>query len=460
MRNYFLTICFLFASILVYGQAGHIMHGVGAVNMSMGGAATAQPLDISGAMQWNPATLTSFDGSIIKLDVGLFKGTPTLYSSLPADGMGPGSPAVSGLTESELGISPMPALAFAWGKAESKHKFGISMFGVSGFGVDFPEETNNPFSPTFNPGENSNPILYPQQANGFGHLESSYMLLQVGFTWAYQVDEHFSIGVQPTINYSSLELSPSPLASPFDAQGNFLGGYPKTDNAVAYGFGGQLGLFYDSHKGFKAGISYKTPQYFSAFEFNNTYPDGSTGTNEFTMNFPAIYSIGLGYSKGDFDLALDYRYVEYSGTDGFEKSGWEIGGNGYPTGAVNGFGWENMSILSAGIQYKGIKRVPIRLGYTHSTNPIQDEQAMFSIPATAIIANAFQVGVSYEASEKFQFDLLGHYGVSDGKTSGQILNPMFISESNPLGKFPGSEVAYDMETWMFQVGVSYKFGKK
>ena len=36
-------------SALVYGQAGHVMQGVGAVNMSMGGAATAQPLDISGA---------------------------------------------------------------------------------------------------------------------------------------------------------------------------------------------------------------------------------------------------------------------------------------------------------------------------------------------------------------------------------------------------------------------------
>ena len=56
-------------SSMAMAQTGHLMQGVGAVNMSMGGAATAQPLDISGAMQWNPASLSVFDGSILKFDI-------------------------------------------------------------------------------------------------------------------------------------------------------------------------------------------------------------------------------------------------------------------------------------------------------------------------------------------------------------------------------------------------------
>ena len=43
------------------------MQGVGAVNMSMGGAATAQPLDINGAIHWNPATLSNFNGKILSV---------------------------------------------------------------------------------------------------------------------------------------------------------------------------------------------------------------------------------------------------------------------------------------------------------------------------------------------------------------------------------------------------------
>ena len=71
----------------MYAQSGHIMQGVGAVNMSMGGASTAQPLDISGTMQWNPAALSVFDTKEIKLDVGLFFSSPELSSSLPANMM-------------------------------------------------------------------------------------------------------------------------------------------------------------------------------------------------------------------------------------------------------------------------------------------------------------------------------------------------------------------------------------
>ena len=420
--------------------------------MSMGGAATAQPLDISGAMQWNPATLSTFEGSILKFDIGMFKGTPTLYSSFPFSTLNPGLPDVSGQTDSELGYAPMPALAFAWGKAESKHKFGVSAFGISGFGVDYPEEMNTLFdntgglNPYFNPAENSNQIVYPQQATGLGHIESSYMVMQVGFTWSYQISDKLSIGVQPTINHETLELSPNPLATP-------TAGYPKGDKASAIGYGGQVGVFYDTQKGFKFGASYKSPQYFEEFEFNNTYLDGSEETNNFTLDYPAIYSIGLGYSKSNFDLAIDYRHVAYSSTEGFEKSGWSN------SGSVQGFGWEDMSMVSVGLQYKGINKLPLRIGYTYSTNPIKDELAMFSVLATTMVSNAYQLGFSYEVSESFKLDGVYHYGTSDGKTSGNILNPSMVTAGNPLGKISGSEVAYDMETSMFQIGVSYIFGK-
>ncbi|NEW78691.1 MAG: hydrocarbon degradation protein, partial [Gelidibacter sp.] len=54
MKNIF-KLAVLLLSTSLFAQAGHIMQGVGSVNMSMGGAATAQPLDISGALLWNPA---------------------------------------------------------------------------------------------------------------------------------------------------------------------------------------------------------------------------------------------------------------------------------------------------------------------------------------------------------------------------------------------------------------------
>ena len=171
------------------------------------------------------------------------------------------------------------------------------------------------------------------------------------------------------------------------------------------------------------------------------------------MDYPAILSFGLGYSLGDIDLALDYRMVDYENTDGFSTTGWT------PTASVAGFGWENISILSAGIQYKGIDKLPLRIGYTYSSNPIPEEVVFFNIPATAIIKNAFQFGFSYELSDDFSLDAVYHHGASGDATTGLILNPLQITPSNPLGAIPGSEISYDMTTDMIMVGIGYTFNK-
>lgn len=475
MKTNFLKIFLMLFATAAFSQAGHIMQGAGAVNMSMGGASTAQPLDISGALQWNPAAISTFDSNILKFDIGLFFSSPELSSSLPAGLLGPGAPGVSGTTKDDRGASPMPALAFVWAKEDSKHTFGVSAFGISGFGVTFPVEANNPLSQSFNPTESSNPINYPQQARGFGLVESDYMLLQIGFAWAYELSDQFSIGIQPNLDYAALELAPNPLATPSQTLG-----YPVSESATALGFGAQIGMFYDSGSGFKAGASYKTSQSFGDLEFdNNKYLDGSSAPDiSFNMDYPAILSFGLGYSNDAIDLALDYRTVFYENTDGFESSGWTIAENGpftgFPTGAVNGFGWENISIISAGLQFKGIDKLPLRVGYTYSSNPITEDLAFFSVPATAIIKNAFQFGFSYEASDNLRLDAVYHYGSSGGATKGQLLDPTpaidfnqdgfpdgpWDATSNPLGAIPGSEVSYKMTTSMIMVGFSYTFNKK
>jgi len=341
---------------------------------------------------------------------------------------------MSGVTEDDRGISPMPAIAFTFGNNESKHRFAFSAFGISGFGVTFPEN-------------NMNPINASQEYGGFGRIESDYGLFQFGLTWAYQVCDNWSIALQPNVDYATLELMPNPTANPNAS------GYPSTDKASAIGFGGQASIFYNSGVGFKFGLSYKSRQYFNEFEFDNTYLNGETAKNNFQMDYPAIYSIGIGYSIGDFDLAFDARYVDYEHTDGFNESGWT------PTGSVAGFGWKDIQILSTGLQYKGINKLPLRIGYTYSSNPIDRSVAFFNIPATAIIENAFQFGMSYEFSDRFQIDGVFHYGSSNGKTRGPVLNPMMAEMFPPYGAIPGSEVSYDMTTSMVMFGARYSFGK-
>lgn len=451
MKQFFKLLVF-FCSFTTMAQTGHIMQGIGAVNMSMGGAATGQPLDINGAILWNPAGLASFNQKSASLNVGLFFSSPELSSTLPANMMYQGAPEVSGISKDDRGVSIMPALAMVWASPESKHTYALSAFGVSGFGVTFNQETNLPTDALGNPNSswdpnNSNPISYPQNMGGFGHIESDYMLLQVSLSYAYEITNKLSIGVQPTFNVSSLELAPNPIASP-----SMSLGYPESEKAFAVGFGGQIGIFYDTKSGFKMGASYKTPQYFSEMEFSNTYLDGSEAPDTaFTMNYPAIYSVGIGYSTSLFDTAIDFRYCDYDNTDGFAKKGWT------PTAGVQGFGWSDMRVLSLGIQFKGIKKMPLRIGYTYSSNPISNDLAFFSIPATAVIKNAFQFGFGYEFSSKWTINAVYHYGASDGKTEGNLLSPLAVTPSNPYGAIAGTKVGYEMTTELIQFGLNYVF---
>lgn len=432
MKKLTVIIAFLIAPTIGVAQVGHVMQGIGATNMSMGGAATGFTTDISGALQWNPASISTFNETQIRLDMGLFFSSPEVSSTVPVfDNMGaPTGAFVSGTTEDDRSPSVMPALGAVFGKADSKHTFGASAFGISGFGVLFPESTTNP-------------ITMPQANGGFGQIESNYMLLQLGVTYAYQINEMLSVGVEPTFSYASLELMPNPTANPSAA------GYPSTNVASATGLGAQLGLYFDSGKGFTAGLAYKTPVQFSDFEFENTYIDNSTGTNNFAMDYPAIYSVGAGYSTEKVDIALDYRMIDYENTDGFSASGWT------QTASVAGFGWKNISVISAGVQLKMIEMIPIRIGYTFSENPIESYVAFFNVPATAIIKYAYQIGAGYALSEQLTLDAVFHYGISDGETSGPMNNPMFMGAYPPYGAVPGSEISYDMTTSMIMFGVTY-----
>ncbi|MGO4905007.1 OmpP1/FadL family transporter [Flavobacterium sp. W20_MBD1_R3] len=425
MKNRLTIISLLFITGL-FAQSGHLMQGVGAVNMSMGGASTAQPIDISGALKWNPAAISVFEGSTISLNVGLFMANPELSSTVPTP-----NGLMSGTSTDVKSNSIMPSLGFVYGKKDSKHSFGAFAFGVSGFGVDFPEST-------------SNPINMPQSMGGFGNLTSNYMMLQTGLSYAYKLSKSVSIGVSPNFNIATLELKPNPTASPT------IAGYPTTNNAMATGFGGQIGIFYQNEEGFKLGASYKTEQQFSNFEFENTYLDNSTSENSFKMNFPAVYSLGVGYSNSKVDLAFDFRQVEYSKTEGFQDYGWSA------TSAVKGFGWKDMQILSLGAQYKGIKKLPLRVGYTYNTNPIKPELAFFSTSATAVIQNAYQFGFGYEFSEKLTLNAVYHNAISDGSTEGPIYNPMLAGQNDSLGTVPNSKVSYKMDTSMLMLGISYK----
>lgn len=180
-------------------QIGHVIDAVGPINQSMGGAGTALPLDSMGALHWNPASITGLS-SELGFGFAAFAPQTELSSRLEAGAFGPGIPATAmeGTTSSDTDISPIPSLGFVCSPEGSDWSYGLGGFAIGGFGVDFPASTTNP-------------ILTPQPANGgfgFGSIFSQFQLMQFAPTVAYRWSDRVSLGFAPTINWSTLAISP------------------------------------------------------------------------------------------------------------------------------------------------------------------------------------------------------------------------------------------------------------
>src|SRR4051794_11891225 len=77
-----------------WAQYGIALSGAGPENRGMGGASTAAPLDPSGALYWNPATITALPGSSVGVGLETLYPQSRLSSGLPANAFGPGIPPI------------------------------------------------------------------------------------------------------------------------------------------------------------------------------------------------------------------------------------------------------------------------------------------------------------------------------------------------------------------------------
>jgi long-chain fatty acid transport protein len=83
---------FVLAALLdaspAWAQAGVVLTGVGPVNRSMAGASTAAPIDATGALYWNPASISGLPQSEIAFGLELLYPHTNLSSSVPANALG------------------------------------------------------------------------------------------------------------------------------------------------------------------------------------------------------------------------------------------------------------------------------------------------------------------------------------------------------------------------------------
>ncbi len=402
----------LFGQVPAGAQIGDSLNGVGPINRSMGGAAVAAPIDSAGALYWNPATIAGLENSELESGLELLFPRSWLSSRIGAGALGPGFPSHSmyGNTGGNDSVAPLPFLGLVY-RPESNPFFtyGLGIFPVSGFSVNYPASRTNP-------------ILQPQAPFGFGlgPLYSSYQLLQLAPTVACQLTDQLAIGVAANLDLGSLSANPgvfgapTPVSTPLGPGLNYA---PATDGRFRWGGGFHIGAYYDPGTNWKFGAAVKSPQWFDTYTYNTITVNGHIARPKVDLDFPMVASVGTAYTGIERVLiALDLRFVDFRDTNGFRHSGFDR------NGAVAGLGWQNVFALGTGVQYQCTDALALRAGYSFNLNPAGNSVTMFNVLSPTIIQHAVSTGLSYNVTKSFKLSLT-YIHFFENSIEGPIITP-------------------------------------
>jgi long-chain fatty acid transport protein len=433
------------AALPLQAGNGHLLHGVGAVNSSMGGSGTGLPTDVISALHLNPALLTHFEAPQVAISTEVF------VDDLSVTVESPGFARHTTDSDGEPGV--LPAVAWSYHNPAKKVAYGWGLLAVAGFRTNWPADPESA-------------LLAPQPV-GFGKLNTELQVTKVPFAVAWQVNPKLSIGASLNINASRLIINPLPVVVPdCNIPGTNLPGPPAdfvgsncyrpttgvmvTELAPSV----QAGLYFELNPRWSLGLAYTSEIDTDPYEWNSEHanPEIEVGPTAFgqprtiaiDLDQPAIASAGIGFRPNpDLSLALDLKYVPYADTQG-------IGGSGgiAQDQRLVSIGWDDIFAYMFGVQWQASPKLELRGGLNFNDSPIRDEVTLNSGGTPSVFEQHYTVGASYALTPNMDFDLGAYYTPSNDKTG-----PLYGAENQVI---PNSSITLTNEILSALVGFSFR----
>ncbi len=458
---------------------GPYLHGIGASNSSLGGVSTALATDVVGALTFNPALLTQFEGDQIYFGAEVFTDKPVATATFdntpiafdPLTGAVTQTRTGTFVTESETEPGVLPAIGFSHRFKNKKATLGFGLLAVAGFRTDWPHDASNP--------------IFAPQPDGFGSIKTNLAITKIPIAYAWEVNSKLSLGVALVIHRGGLAISPLPPAAPDCTLPDPTTGravdcfYVDADNVVsAHALGVQVGLYYKTSPTWAFGFSYETPKDFDDYTWESIValpfdrlPDGTivqnltddNGTPAFgsrrvityPLDLPAIASFGIGYTPpgSKWKFGFDARWYGLASTDG-------AGGVGgfRPDRGLNEIGWDDMLVGAVCALYEQSPKVTWRFGFNYSETPIQEEVAFTSIGTPPTFQDHYAIGVGIALNPNITLDISAYYAAPNSVT-GPLLTAFAVPSPQTLDqqKVPGGTFTIEEEITSALLAVSYKF---
>lgn len=393
---------------------GYFTHGYGTKSQGMAGAGVAFPLGpVSPAT--NPAALALSEPGW-EIGVGLFN--PNRRYEVV--GQPSGYPGTFGLAPGEVRsgsrLFPVPHVGLA------RRIGGNGVLGLAAYA---------------NGGMNTN---YDTRTFGFAPTGVSLSQMFVAPTVAARLSANHAVGVTAVLGYQMFKSEGLQAFAPFSSDAKNL-----TDNSTdsALGAGVRVGYLGRFSKHVSVGASYQSRIFMSRLEkYAGLFAEGGD------FDIPSNWTVGAGLRPTEhLDIALDVQHVRYS----------EVKSVGNPMlphmmraalGADGGagFGWNDMTVVKAGLEHRVGRGWAWRAGYSYGEQPIPESEIVLNILAPGVIEQHATFGLSRSIGERRSLDVALMRAFN--KT---------VSGPNPLDA-PGSQtIGLSMDQWNVTVGYSVRF---
>ncbi len=356
-----------------FATNGYQLIGVGAYQMSLGGAVTANPGSAMTAVA-NPAGAARV-GS--RADFSMEAFMPRRDVNFAAAG---GSSETSAVD-----IYGVPAIGWTAPVSDGSNVyFGGGMYGTSGMGVD-----------------------YAQVAMGHGMKWDGYSNIsfwQMAPTVAWNQNKDLSFGVSLDIDYQSASfmqrvMNGSTPVSNFDL----------SRAASSFGLGFSLGVLYDVNDRLTVGASYKSKQQFDKMQYQLAAGDitssshqWAAGTYTLALDFPQQAAVGVKWRSTDaLTVSADLKWINWSDTMG------KLAVNGPGGSFAMNPGWSDQTVYAVGVAYAVNPRVNLRAGYNYAKAPFGANQVSHNLILPALTETHYALGMDYSLNNHWQLAL--HY---------------------------------------------------
>jgi long-chain fatty acid transport protein len=353
---------------------GAMLHGIGPVNSSMGGAGAALLNESLGALTYNPALIAGAQGNQVSFTSEFFKDDIIIETTVDT---------LHGRAEPDSQLNAIPAFGWMLRDPKGKLALGFGLIGLAGFGADYAADSAT--------------LLFAPVPGGFGRIYTDFRETKIPVAFAYQVTPKLALGGSLNVYISEFAVAPLPYQFyDTDASGNRY--YPEAGKMDRrWAVSGQFGFLYQATPLLGVGGSITLPHNYPAHEWNSTNPNpgsvdfGQPWTVSFDLDGPMIVTAGVGLKPGaKTQIAIDGMFTKYEGVHGFGGPG------GFNNGVLDPFGWRDVWTFKTGIQQQVTDKLAVRAGYNFSQMPLRADVVLSATGAPATFQHHYCAGMGFK----------------------------------------------------------------